>query len=154
MKIQNVIFITLLVYVFLAPLSCGGDKTDASTQLDTDRTEPVGIILNPSGKLPGLDIAVYLSPEVEHRLVAESFSMALHTARQGCEQELKSAGAEIISISGMTIFDGKLSAQDADEEPNPLIHCIKSKLNGVNVPKFEKGTHIVAIQLRAQKGQP
>lgn len=151
MKFKSLILIVVLVYLLPA---CSGHGEDANkiTEGSKSGMDPVGIILNPKGSLPGMDIVAVLVPEAEHQKVAEGLSQLFHTARAACEQELSDPPIDIHTIPGITIFEGKISAKLHDEKDDGM-RCLIANLNGKQLKGFGEKTHVMDIQLRLRRAQ-
>ena len=151
MKIKNVSKLLMYFCLLMLICSCGPDAQSAEDTATSDQ-EPVGIILNPKGKLPGMDIAAVLVPDADHQKLAEALSLAFHNARAACENALAKPSDQIHTIEGITVFQGKISVKPP-EESHDGVRCLAEKLNGQMLKGFDEQTHMLDVQLRLRSAK-
>ena len=143
----------LLMYFCLLLLICScGPEAESPDDATKSDQEPVGIILNPRGNLPGMDIAAVLTPDADHRKLAEALSLAFHNARAACEKTLAQPSETIQTIEGITVFQGKLSVRTPNESDGG-VRCLAEHLNGQTLTGFGEQTHMLDIQLRLRSAK-
>ncbi|MBN2716721.1 MAG: hypothetical protein JXX14_12785 [Deltaproteobacteria bacterium] len=151
MKFYTVFKSMMVLCLFSALSGCGTESERGNTAVDPAQ-EPVAIILNPKGNLPGMDIAAVLTPKADSLKTAEALSLAFHTARAACAESLIKPNEKIHSIEGITVFEGKMSVKPSGESDNGL-SCLTSKLDGQTLKGFKDMTHMMDLQIKLRSAQ-
>ena len=146
---KNIDAIIILIFSSIALLSAC--KSPAENQPDNENSSaqagaPVGIILPASSDAPPMEIGILSVPRADDKAVAENMSVAFHQARAKCAGKLTPDTKKTYTLTGVTVFQGKISVSKTRIENDPVSRCIGEALNNQSLPGFKNQTYVLEIQ--------